>query len=265
MQHRHAIAPRRPGRMTYGTSLNIGQDGSTSAHVHDLMGCSTLAGTRERALTKLGSAIPDYYRWLGSNGEKVPAVRSPEIIVVEEVHTFGSPGDAGGPDPLFKCDRIECTRVDISRCLQLLSYTRADLDNVTSKISSTVLDWKPQSEPRSIRNTLNHVANVDIWYLSRIRADPGLDKKRTKDVFEFLEYARSLVREILPSLTRKQRNGIFHPKNGSDYSWPWTATKVLHRLVSHERQHTRYLQRILSLPGTPLAHNHFVRPTNAER
>jgi predicted RNase H-like HicB family nuclease len=252
MQRRHAIAPHRLGRMTYGTSLNIGQDGSTSAHIHELMGCSTLASTRERALTKLESAIPDYYRWLGSNGERVPAVRSPEIIVVEEVRTSGSPGDAGGPDPLFKCDRIECTRVDISRCLQLLGYTRADLDKIISKIPTTALDWKPPSEPRSIRNTLNHIANVDIWYLSRIRADPGLDRERTKDVFEFLDYARSLVREILPTITREQKSGIFHPKNGSDYSWPWTATKVLHRLVSHERQHTRYLQRILSLPDNPL-------------
>ncbi len=92
--------------MTYRTSLNIGRDGSTSAHVHDLMGCANLASTKERALTKLDSVIPDYYRWLRSKGERIPLVRDPQITIVEEIHSQGSAGEAGGSDPLFSCDRV---------------------------------------------------------------------------------------------------------------------------------------------------------------
>src|SRR2546427_3916157 len=88
-------------------------------------------------------------------------------------------------------------------------------------------------------------AQVDIWYLSRIRADPRLERSRMKDVFEFLDYARSLVHEVLPRLTTEQRSQTFRPKKWSDSRWPWTATKVLHRLVGHEGQHTHYLQRTL--------------------
>ncbi len=202
---------------------------------------------------KLESAIPGYYHWLRSKGEKVAIIGDPEIVIVEEVHTRGSAESAGGPDPLFRCDRNRCTHVDISRCLKLLLYTREDLDEIVSKIPRGALDWKPRSEPRSIRNALRHIAGVDIWYLSRIRADPRLDRSRTRNVFEFLDYARSLVRVTLPRLTLRQRSAVFHPKDGSEGSWPWTATKVLHRLVSHERQHTCYLQRIMSLPHSPLA------------
>ncbi len=210
--------------MIYRTSLNTGHDGSTSAHVHDLMGCATLASTKERAISKLKLTIPDYYRWLRSKGERITAVRDPQMTIIEEIRTQGSAGEAGGSDPLFSCDRI---------------------NKITSKIPTEELDWKPQSEPRSVRNVLEHIAQVDIWYVSRIRADPSLERSRMKDVFEFLDYARSLVREVLPRLTTEQRSETFRPKKWSDGRWPWTATKVLHRLVGHERQHTHYLQRIL--------------------
>ena len=231
--------------MIYRTSLNIGHDGSTSAHVHDLMGCATLASTKERAISKLEFTIPDYNRWLRSKGERIPAVRNPQMTIIEEIRTQGSAGEAGGSDPLFSCDRIKCTHADISRCLQLLNYTRTDLDKIISKIPTEELDWKPPSEPRSLRNVLEHVAQVDIWYLSPIRADPRLERTSIKDVFEFLDYARSRVRDVLPRLTTEQRSETFRPKKWSDSHWPWTATKVLHRLVGHERQRTHYLQRIL--------------------
>jgi predicted RNase H-like HicB family nuclease len=65
--------------MIYRTSLNIGHDGNTSAHVHDLMGCATLASTRERAISKLELTIPDYYLWLRSKGERIPAMRTPQM------------------------------------------------------------------------------------------------------------------------------------------------------------------------------------------
>src|SRR5207245_8056102 len=68
--------------------------------------------------------IPDYYRWLRSKGERMPAVRNPRATIIEEIRTQCSAGEAGGSDPLFSCDRIICTRADISRCLQLLNYTR---------------------------------------------------------------------------------------------------------------------------------------------
>src|SRR5207245_11200162 len=57
---------RQRATMIFRTSLNIGHDGSSSAHVHDLMGCATLASTKERAISRLESTIADYYRWLRS-------------------------------------------------------------------------------------------------------------------------------------------------------------------------------------------------------
>ena len=160
-------------------------------------------------------------------------------------------GRAGGPDPLFKCDKTIATDQEIRQCLRLLEYSRADLIATTEHLPKSVLSWKPEGEPRTVRNTLRHIAQVDIWYLSRIDADPPLDHARTRDVLAFLEYSRALVYKQLPRLTTNQRRNIFYPRERSNERSPWTATKVLHRLVSHERQHTRYLRRILASPASP--------------
>ncbi len=211
------------------------------------MGCFALASTKERAIEKLRTCIPEYFRWLQLHGEDARIPTSPRLSIVQELLMIGSPGDAGGPDPLLRCDKVISSERDIARCLRLLAYTREDLLGLVSGLSEEVLDWKPRSEPRTVRNALRHIAQVDVWYLSRIDADPSLDRSKTSDVFTFLEYSRALVRKALPSLTQVQLRKVFYPRKWSEKSYPWTATKVLHRLVTHERQHTKYLGRILAL------------------
>ncbi len=233
--------------MAYKTSLILGPDGSTQSHIHSLMGCSALASTKERAMMKLKSATTEYFRWLRSHGEDVATPTKPKFVVVQGIRIGGSPSDAGGPDPLLRCDRVPASHQDVTRCLRLLGYAREDLLQLLSGQSRERLDWKPKSEPRSVRDALRHIVQVDIWYLSRIDADLHINRAKTRDVFTFLNYSRSLVAEALPRLTETQLKKVYYPPKWSDKPYPWTATKVLHRLVTHERQHTNYLRRILTL------------------
>jgi uncharacterized damage-inducible protein DinB len=238
--------------LNYRISLVIGEDGSTMAHVHELMGCFALSSSKNRALEKLVAVIPQYHQWLAVHEESTTVPDPVELTVVEEVHTRASAGSAGGPDPLRECDRVPATNHDIESCLKLLKHTRDDLNQVITKLPKTVFSFKPKDEPRSVRNTLRHIADVEVWYLSRINADPPLDELKRKNLLRWLKYTRSLVEETLPNLTAEQLNQVFYPSKWSDASWPWTATKVVHRLVTHERQHTSYLKRIINLPSSPL-------------
>ena len=169
--------------MAYKTSLILGPDGSTQSHIHSLMGCSALASTKERAMMKLKSAIPEYFRWLRSHGEDVEIPTKPRFVVVQGIRIGESPGDAGGPDPLLRCDRAPASHQDVTRCLRLLGYAREDLHQILSSQSRERLNWKPKSEPRSVRDALRHIAQVDIWYLSRIDADPRIARAKTRDIF----------------------------------------------------------------------------------
>ena len=118
--------------MAYKTCLIIGPDGSTQSHIHNLMGCFALASTKERARMKLRSAIPEYFSWLRSHEEEVVIPTRPKLAIVQELRIRGSPGDAGGPDPLLHCDRVAASHGDITRCLRLLAYTREDLLRLVS-------------------------------------------------------------------------------------------------------------------------------------
>ena len=238
--------------LNHRVSLVIGEDGSTMAHVHELMGCFALSRSKSRALEKLVAVIPQYHQWLAEHGESTTIPKHVELTVVEEVDARGSAGSAGGPDPLRDCDMVPATNQDIERCLKLLKYTRDDLNQVITKLPKAAFSFKPTGEPRSVRNTLRHMADVDVWYLSRINADPPLDEPKRRNLLTWLKYTRSLVEETLPNLTAEQLSQVFYPSKWSDGTWPWTATKVVHRLVTHERQHTGYLKRILNLRKSPL-------------
>ena len=246
--------------MSYRASLVIGKDGSTVAHVHQLMGCFALSRSRERALEKLAFAIPQYFEWLKQHGENTDTPQRVKLLIEEELQIEDSAGDAGGSDPLRNCDTVVATDHDIVHCLRLLNYTRQDLSRLIAKLPETVLDYKPPGEPRSVRDAIQHIADVDVWYLSRVEADPPLDESKRRDPLAWLEFTRNLVHQALPNLTIEQRSRVFHPRKWSDGVWPWTATKVLHRLVTHERQHTGYLKKILDLaedPSNQRLKNHF--------
>jgi len=190
--------------LNHRVSLVIGEDGSTMAHVHELMGCFALSRSKSRALEKLVAVIPQYHQWLAEHGESTTIPKHVELTVVEEVDARGSAGSAGGPDPLRDCDRVPATNQDIERCLKLLKYTRDDLNQVITKLPKAAFSFKPTGEPRSVRNTLRHMADVDVWYLSRINADPPLDEPKRRSLLGWLKYTRSLVEETLPNLTTEQ-------------------------------------------------------------
>src|SRR5207247_11419904 len=104
---------------------------------------------------------------------------------------------------------------------------------------------------RSEINNVRRMADDDVCSLRRINADRPLDEPKRRSLLGWLKYTRSLVEETLPNLTTEQLSQVFYPSKWSDGTWPWTATKVVHRLVTHERQHTRYLKRILNVPDGP--------------
>jgi len=207
-----------------------------------------VAKSYDRALVKIHSAVPEYFSWLKKHGERVKEARTDlEIDVKEIIKTDDTPAGikAGGPDPLFKCDEISVSSKDIERCIHLLAFSRKDLLKLITDLEDEVLDWKPEDEPRSIRDTLQHIARVDWWYISRLGISPPYKEFPAHELQGMLKWFRQTAVEYLKKLSPEQRTRVFRISGHSDKPWPWTATKVLHRFVYHERQHTNYILRLL--------------------
>lgn len=142
-------------------------------------------------------------------------------------------------DAFFRHDWKPLTRVDITRGLQLLKWSRSDLMEVVDAVPQERFDLALPGEKWSIRGILGHIARSEFWYLSRLdlassdRADlPG-------ETFEQLQDARALLDAALPALEGSElvrgRNGEF-----------WSPRKLLRLAIWHELDHTNHILKLLS-------------------
>ncbi|MFQ6033603.1 MAG: DinB family protein, partial [Candidatus Bipolaricaulia bacterium] len=150
--------------------LEIGPQG-TGAFAPDRPGCWVFGRTPERALEKEREAVSAWLRWLRRHGEEVPEPGHIELEVAEMLRVDYNPVEAGKPEPLFWSEVQPINEADITRTLQLMGYSRADLLELVQGLDEEVLNWHPPGEPRTIENCLRHIAYVEPWYLSRLEIE----------------------------------------------------------------------------------------------
>lgn len=215
----------------YGSALQ--------AWVHDLPGC--VAGGADRAALEsmLPVAIGEHLAWLREHDE--PCDASTDWEVVEEM-TAGQHRQ----DFLFDGDRAPVSDTDLDRYLARAEFARADLLAALHGVPDAVLDWTPPEtafamydawapEPRSIRDVVRHVLQLEVFYRASLRDGPapGIFER----VAEPADERRQTV-EALRGLARADRARVFRPLHpGSETPGEWTLRKALRRMISHDRAH----------------------------
>jgi predicted RNase H-like HicB family nuclease len=226
--------------------LEVGPQ-ATGAFVPDCPGCWVFGRTKERALKKVRIAVNEWFKWLKKHGKKIPQLSDEvEMEIAGMLQVNYNPAKAGKPEPLFWSEVLPVKKDDFKRNIRLMDYSRKDLLNAVSDLTGRQLSFKPPNEPRTIRNSLRHIAYVEWWYVNRLNIE--MPEKFPKDVFGLLNHIRDLVVGTLEKLPKEKMRGIHQPvKYKSPTCDLWTARKVLRRLVDHERLHTKYIQRLLQM------------------
>lgn len=224
--------------------LEVGSE-STGAFAPSCPGCWVFGRTPESALRKVKVAVAEWFEWLEKHDEYLPTqTKEFEVEVAEMLTVNYNPAEAGKPEPLFWCEVLPVNRKDIARTIRLMKYSREDLLERVSGLSSERLDWQPPNKPRTTRNCLRHIAHVEPWYITRLNVN--LRYKQVRNVFRLLDHTRKAVLNYLEKFPRKKMHGVFQPKKDqSPICNLWTARKVLRRLVDHERLHAKYIERAL--------------------
>lgn len=216
------------------------------AFVPDCPGCWVFGRDQDAVLNRAKTAVTEWHSWIRAHGE---SVASPSIITidpVEIIHVSYNPAAAGKPEPLFWSEVYPVSVKDINRTLRLMEYARNDLLELCSGLRRDALRWKPKTEPRSIANSLRHIAVVEWWYLTRLNIE--LPREFPRDLFQLLRYTRELAERSLGRLSKQERSEIVQPKSDlSPVCNLWTARKVLRRFVDHERLHTNYIRKLIRL------------------
>jgi predicted RNase H-like HicB family nuclease len=220
---------------------------ATDAFVPDYPGCWIYGKNKTDALRQVKTNVIEWFDWMKSHGDSVPDSHdNVEIEVAEMLRVDYDPSEAGTPEPLFWSEVAPVTKDDIDRTLRLMAYSRDDLLAVIQSLNDKLLDWQPSAKLRPIRNCLIHIANAELWYLTRLNA-PWPDKT-PENLTELLEYSRGVVVEYLKKFPKRKMKGVFQPRK---YLSPvcnlWTARKVLRRIIDHERLHTRDIKKVVEL------------------
>lgn len=238
--------------MRYAVYLESYPDGRSMAHILDLPGCTAIGETQETALERLQTAAWEYHLWLNSHGDYSVSPDEPvefEMVEIVEGTAPLTPGDAAA---LFKPDRAPLDDRVFARYLRLMAYARADLTTLINSLSDDQLDRVVDEEGTSIRRWLNHIANAEEWYISRLGDEDHpyhtamSARFQQADVRVRLATVREMAVRRLAVLTPTERAAVFtraeyteHPEEA------WTARKVLRRFVEHEREHTAQVAAML--------------------
>ncbi len=226
------------------------------AHVEGLPGCFVWDKTRTKALRRLPDAIKDFLSFLRKQGER--NLKIPKRIKFEIVETRKGtcPVICPSKAALFSYDLIPPSTDYIKRSLRWMRHNRKELLSKVKKLPHDILDWRPDKDIRSIRETLNHIATAEWWYLSRLKDFKQLypvPEYPSEEIFEKLKRYREIAVRILKDLTPAVRKRINVPKKYTKFKdEKWTAGKVLRRFLEHEREHIDTIEKTLTLYKTSL-------------
>ena len=228
--------------MSYDTYLEVFPDGTVLAQVLDMLGCFAKGMSEAEVAIRLQMAVPDYFRWLSMQDADTPTMSGEvELIVRErvpvtmhglhEVRAFFTP-DA---DPL--------TEDDLGWGLALMSYAHIDLMRYVTPLDAATLDWQSNADSWSIRQIIDHLAQMETWIATRLDAQPQVPiiTELPGDTVQRYDKIHERAMHRYSNAAPAQRELIAEHNTER-----WSMRKMLRRSILHEREHTEQIALVLA-------------------
>jgi len=232
--------------MIFQIGLENGDEGRSQAWVLGYPGCFAYGADGNLAIAAAPQAIREYAAWIVAHcGEEWLvlddlAVRldetyqvfniDPNYDLVEQGYTVNA---------FFRHDWKPLQPFEIDGGLKVLSWSRSDLIETVSSLSSETMLRLHPGERWNILGVVRHVAGAEWWYLDRLGLAFPREHLR-EDPFERLGQVRERLAEVLPALSgSKQVIGV----DGE----LWSPRKLLRRAAWHERDHVQHIRKLIEL------------------
>lgn len=223
--------------MSYDTYLEFFPEGTVLAQVLDLPGCFAKGTSEAEVLIRLQMAIPDYFRWLSMQDADTPTmsgevelrVRERFMVTMHGLHEVRA---------FFAPDAEPLTEDDLGWGLALMSYAHIDLMRFASSLDAAAMDWHPAAEAWSVRQIIDHLAQMETWLATRLDEQPQVPVITELPGDPVARYDKIHERAMLrySSAVPEQRTLI------KEYNTErWSMRKMLRRSIVHEREHTEQL------------------------
>lgn len=233
------------------------------AHVLEPPGLGVRFEDRRDFEAGMSEAIREHGTWLAAHGlyPAAAAAGAPAWRVAEEQPIEGD-FESGDDVGFYGPDAVPLTRDEVDRYLAIARCAREDLLALARRLPPQAMKWRYDNRSRTVRQILRHVANAELWYITRLIDDPAvsgmpeeleaLDRRMDgcDDPVARLVMVREGFERFFRSTPLERLNRIVTPSWFCDIATEqWTGRKALRRAIEHEREHTRSLLRTLEVQG----------------
>jgi predicted RNase H-like HicB family nuclease len=230
--------------VTYDAYLEVEQDGRWLDSILDLPGCFANGDSAEDALDRLVAVIPAYFAWLKTHDEYTPDGCGPwRLVTCETLRTFML-GEYE-VNAFFTPDMQAVDEEELDWGLALLGWAHEDLIELVGRLSAAALDAAPPGGGWSTHQILDHVAQTQLWYVTRIDASPVpvALAQLSGETVERLDRVHQACVARLRGASEAQRTSVLVHQGER-----WSLRKVLRRSVWHACDHTTQIEQILPAP-----------------
>jgi len=220
---------------TYTICMESVPEIACMAHVAELPGCHTLASGERAALAALPAVIERHRAWRQAHGLSAGGDNAVTLTVAQVING-PRPWQLAGASALFSLDRRILDDGEIAEHLRLLACARADMLRGAHAVPRGAYDEALPAHPRTLRQLLTHLADTEVWLLSRLGRRVAVAEP---DPLRRLIDVRARALEHITRYDREDRDLVFVPtaQPSEDPDEMWTLRKLLRRMIEHELAH----------------------------
>jgi hypothetical protein len=227
-----------------GLENNI--EGRTLAWALDYPGCFAYGTDETEALVRLPRALLEYEVWIKDHTTDfwvdlkdmdMRVVESFETFCIDENYNRVPDGQGYEINAWFIDDWRPLTEVEIERGLKIFHWQREELLAGLTTLDPEILEKDFPGQRWNILGIVEHVANAELWYLSRLDLTDLSHKDLSADPKARLGQTAALIDRVFPKFINEVNvagiEGEF-----------WSYRKILRRTLWHQRDHIEHIKEL---------------------
>jgi len=222
-------------------------EGRSLAWVLDYPGCFEYGADEAEALIRLPRAMIEYEKWIKDHtSEPWVDFTNMDMRVIERFETFRISADFR-PVPAAQGDEINAWFVDdwrpltvseVNQALKIFRWQRDELLAGLSTLDPDILAKERPGQRWNIWGIVKHIANAELWYLSRLELSDLSHQDLLSDPVSRLDQTSALIYEIFPTFPEKVHVA------GKDGEF-WSFRKLVRRTLWHQKDHIEHIKQLV--------------------
>lgn len=227
-----------------GIENNI--ENRSMAWVLEHPGCFAYGEDEAEALLQLPPALIAYESWVNNHTtQSWVHFDDIELEIVDRFTTFrlgddyclAPPGEGYEINAWFIDDWRPLSTQEVARAMNIFAWGRGELLAGLNTLPDDVLEKTHPGQRWNILGIAKHIANAELWYLSRLGLTSLTHKDLDKESEVRLSQTASLIQEHFPQFVNKVNvvgiEGEF-----------WSFRKIVRRTLWHQRDHIDHIKQL---------------------